>query len=84
MCDPWHDDAVEIGQDGLERLAVFGRPLGELGHNVAWANRWEHRVPFGVAEVLLNPRTDPCKVFCEGLVLNHNSEGWRLANKNPP
>ena len=82
--DTRHDDAVEIGQDRFECLALLGCRLRQLGGDVARPNRWKHGMPLGVAEVLLDPRADPCKVFCEGLVLNHNSEGWRLANKNPP
>ena len=50
-----NEHALEVGEDGLERLAVLRRVTGQCGHDVARRHAWEHRVALGVGKVVGDP-----------------------------
>ena len=50
-----HEDPLEVGEDGLERLAVFRGLARQRATDVAGRDARQHRVALGAREVFGDP-----------------------------
>src|SRR5690606_40772234 len=53
--DARHDDALEVGEDALERLAGHGRRRGQLCRDLPGPHLRPHRIPLDIGQIVRHP-----------------------------
>lgn len=76
MHKPWHDDAIEVADNGLEGLALLWRGRGQLLAHLAWCEFGHYRF-FGDRRIVFGQPIDQ-GVACATEFVGRHVFDWRI------